>query len=119
VDIIGIGNVSGLSNVLQSTDADKPALLSVSIYLDAWPNSVMMMDATKATIYESPCQTTKLSSSQMQKALPHWKIIAVFQQINKIYIAPNYMFQYSSQTKSIKSTTSLIFNDLDRKSISA
>jgi hypothetical protein len=95
VDIIGIGNVGGLSNVLQSADANKPALLSVSNYLDAWSNSVIMMDASKATIYELPCQTTELTSSQIKTALPHRKIIAIFQQIGNIYIAPNYMFLYS------------------------
>ena len=56
VDIIKNGHVGGLSNVFQSADANKPALLSVSNYLDAWPNYVIVMDATKATIYESPCQ---------------------------------------------------------------
>jgi hypothetical protein len=39
VDIIGIGNVGGLSNVLQTADANKPALLSVRPYLDAWPTN--------------------------------------------------------------------------------
>jgi hypothetical protein len=35
MDIIGIGHVGGLSNFLQSADANKPALLSISNYLDA------------------------------------------------------------------------------------
>ena len=35
VDIIGIGNVGSLSNVLQSADGNKPALLSASNYLEA------------------------------------------------------------------------------------
>jgi hypothetical protein len=74
-----------------------------------------MMDATKATIYKSPCQTTELKSSQIKKALPHWKIIAIFQQISNIYIAPNYMFLYRRKITSIKSTTSPIFNDLNQK----
>ena len=78
MDIIGIGNVGGLSNVLQSAGVNKPALLSVSNYLDAWLNSVTKMDATQATIYESPCKTTELTSSQIKKSLPNWKIIALF-----------------------------------------
>jgi hypothetical protein len=84
VDIIGIGHVGGLSNVLQSADVNKPALLSVSNYLDAWPNSVIMMNAAEATIDESPSRTKDLSSSQIQEALPAWKIIAVFHQIENI-----------------------------------
>ena len=78
VDIIGIGNVGGLSNVLQSADANKPALLSVSNYLDAWPNSVITMDSTQAIIYESPCKPNELTSSQIQQSLPNWRIIAKF-----------------------------------------
>ena len=75
VDIIGIGNVGGLSNVLQSADGNKPALLSTSNYLEAWPNSIITLDANKATIYESPYKPTGLTSSQIQLSLPNWKII--------------------------------------------
>jgi hypothetical protein len=92
VDIIGIGNVGGLSNILQSADANKPALLSVSNYLDAWPNSVITMDLTQATIYKSPCKPNELTSSQIQQSLPNWRIIATLQQVSNTYIASNYMF---------------------------
>ena len=37
LDIIGIGHVGGLMNVLQPAIQNKQALLSVSNYLDAWP----------------------------------------------------------------------------------
>jgi hypothetical protein len=53
INIIGIGHVGGLLNVLQSADATKPALLSVSNYLDSWPNSIVILNANEATIYES------------------------------------------------------------------
>ena len=46
VDIIGIGNFGGLLNVLQSADVNRPALLSLSNYLEAWLHSVIKMDAT-------------------------------------------------------------------------
>jgi hypothetical protein len=78
VGIIGIGNVGVLSNVLQSADVNKPALLSVSNYLNAWPNSIITLDANQATIYESPCKPTDLTSSQIQQSLPNWRIIATF-----------------------------------------
>ena len=89
VDIIGIGSVGGLSNVLQSADGNKPALLSASNYLEAWPNSIITLDVNQVTIYQSPYKPTDLTSSQIQQSLPAWKIIATFQQINNIYIAPN------------------------------
>jgi hypothetical protein len=115
VDIIRIGNVGGLSNVLQSTDVNKPALLAVSNYLDAWPSSIITMDATQATNYESPFKPTELTSFQIQQPLPNWRIIATFQQVNNIWIASYYMFLYNRQTISIESTTSPSFNDLDQK----
>ena len=53
LDIIGIGHVGGLINVLQPVIQNKPALLSVSNYLDAWPESVITANAKEAIIYES------------------------------------------------------------------
>jgi hypothetical protein len=79
--IIGIGHVGGLSNVLQSADVNKPALLSVSNYLDNWPNSVIIMNATEATIYESQTVINDLPTTQILDALSNLKIIAVFRQL--------------------------------------
>jgi hypothetical protein len=115
VDIIGIGNVGGLSNVLQSADGNQPALLSASNYLEAWPNSIITLDANQATIYESPYKPTELTSSQIQQSLPNWKIIAIFQQVNNIYIASNYMFLYNRQTISSESVTSPSIHILDQE----
>jgi hypothetical protein len=117
IDIIGIGHVGGLSNVLQSADVNKPALLLVSNYLDNWPNSVIMMNATEATIYESHTVINDLPTSQILEALPNLKIIAVFHQIGNVYTDPNYIFLYYRPTTSSRSSTSPIANDLVQKSI--
>ena len=53
LDIIGIGQVGGLMNVLQPAIQNKPAILSVNNYLDAWPESVITVNAKEAIIYES------------------------------------------------------------------
>jgi hypothetical protein len=40
VNIVGIGHVGGLRDVLQPEPISTPALLSFANYLDAWPNSI-------------------------------------------------------------------------------
>ena len=115
LDIIGIGKFCGLSNFLQPTDPNKPALLTVSNYLDAWPDSVITVNATEAIIYEPPRVINKLPTSKILEALPALKIIAVFRQIGNIYMTPSYTFLYDRPTISSRSSTSPIFSDLDKK----
>ena len=66
LDIIGIGHVGGLMNVLQPAIQNKPALLSVSNYLDAWPESIITINATEAIIYESSGEINQLPTSNIQ-----------------------------------------------------
>ena len=68
LDIIGIGHVGGLSNVLQPAKPNNPALLLVSIYLDAWPDSVITVNANEAIIYESPGFINQLPTSNILEA---------------------------------------------------
>ena len=81
LDIIGIGHVGGLMNVLQPAIQNKPALLSVSNYLDAWPESVITVDAKEAIIYESSGEINQLKTSNILEALPGLRIIVVFHQV--------------------------------------
>ena len=53
LDIIGIGHVGGLMNVLQPAMQNKPALLSVSNYLEALSESIITVNVKEAIIYES------------------------------------------------------------------
>ena len=48
VNIVGIGHVGGLRDVLQSESATTPALLSFTKYLDSWPNSIAVVNAGSA-----------------------------------------------------------------------
>ena len=54
VVITGIGHVGGLRDVLQPASNSTPALLSFTNYLEAWPNSLVLINAVRATIYETP-----------------------------------------------------------------
>ena len=74
-------------NVLQPAIQNKPALLSVSNYLDAWPESVITVNANEAIIYESPGVINQLPTSNILEAPPGLQIIAVFHQIGNIYVA--------------------------------
>ena len=115
LDIIEIGNVGCLSNVLQPANSNKPALLSVSNYLDAWPDSVITVKATEAIIHELTRVINELPTSKILEASPGLKTIAVFSQIGNIYIAPNYMFLFDRPITSNQSSTNPIFNNLDQK----
>ena len=53
VNIVGIGHVGGLRDVLQPESASTPALLSFTNYLDSWPNSIVLITSGKATIFET------------------------------------------------------------------
>ena len=77
-DIIGIGHVGGLMNVLQPAIQNKPELLSVSNYEDAWPESVITVNANEAIIYESSWVINQLSTSNILEALPGLQITAVY-----------------------------------------
>ena len=95
LDIIGIGHVGGLMNVLQPAIQNKPALLSVSNYLDAWPESIITINATEAIIYKSSGEINQLPTSNIREALSGLRIIAVFHQVSNLYVAPNYKFLYA------------------------
>ena len=110
LDIIGIGHVGGLMNVLQPAIQNKPALLSVSNYLDAWPESVITANAKEAIIYESSEEINQMQTSNLLEALPGLRIIAVFHQVANLYVASNYQFLYDRPIKSAQVPTS---NDLD------
>ena len=94
LDIIGIGHVGGLMNVLQPSIQNNPALLSVSNYLDAWPESVITVNAKEEIIYESSGEINQLQTSNILEALPSLRIIAVFHQVANLYVAPNYQFLF-------------------------
>ena len=68
-------------NVLQPAIQNKPALLSVSNYLDAWPESVITVNAKEAIIYESFGEINQLQTSNILEALPGLRIIVVFHQV--------------------------------------
>ena len=70
LDIIGIGHVGGLMNVLQPSIQNNPALLSVSNYLDAWPESVITVNAKEAIIYESCGEINQSQTSSILEASP-------------------------------------------------
>ena len=116
LDSIGIGHVGGLSNVLQPADPNKPALLSVRNYLDAWPDSVIIVNANEAIIYVILHFNNHLPTSNILEALPRLRIIAVFHQIDNIYMAPNYKFLCDRPKRSSQSGQIPILNDLDQKS---
>ena len=116
LDIIGIGHVGGLMNVLQPAIQNKPALLSVSNYLDACPESVITVNVKEAIIYESSGENNQMPTSNILEALPVLRIIAVFLQVANLYVAPNYQFLYDRPIRSTQVPTS---NDLDQKSILA
>ena len=65
-------------SVLQPAIQNKPALLSVSNYLEAWPESVITVNATEEIIYESSGEINQLQTSIILEALPGLRIIAVF-----------------------------------------
>ena len=94
LDIISIGHVGGLMNVQQPAIQNKPALLSVSNYLDAWPESIITINATETIIYESSGEINQLPTSNIRDALSGLRIIAVFHQVANLYVAPNYKFLY-------------------------
>ena len=95
LDVIGIGHVGGLRNVLQPAIQNKPALLSVSNYLDAWSETIITVNAKEAIIYESGGAINKLQTSNILEKLPGLRIIAVFYQVSNLYVAPNYQFLYN------------------------
>ena len=81
-------------NVLQPAIQKKPSLLSVSIYLDAWSESIITINATEAIIYESSGEINQLPTSNIRQALSGLRIIAVFHQVSNLYVASNYKFLY-------------------------
>jgi hypothetical protein len=117
LEIIGIGHVGGLTNVLQPADPQTPALLSVSNYLDVWPESVITVNASKAIIYESTRIINEQPTSKIMESLSSLTIIAEFTQIGNIYVAPNFTFLYDRPTSSSPLIKLPILNDLDQKSI--
>jgi hypothetical protein len=44
VNIVGIGHVGGLKDVLQPESSTTPALLSFTNYLDSWPKSTVLIN---------------------------------------------------------------------------
>ena len=48
VFITGIGHVGGLRDVLQPASNSTPALLSFTNYLEAWPNSIVLINFERA-----------------------------------------------------------------------
>ena len=100
LDVIGIGHVGGLRNVLQPAIQNKPALLSVSNYLDAWPETIITVNAKEEIIYESCGEINQLQTSIILETLPGLRIIAVFHQVSNLYVAPNYQFLYNRPIRS-------------------
>ena len=98
-------------NVLQSANATKPALLSVSNYLESWPKSIIILSTNEATTYESQATNNDLPTTKILEALHTLTFIAVFHQIGDIYIAPNYAFLYDRPTISTRSSQNPITND--------
>ena len=96
--IIGIGHVGGLRDVLQPESNSTPALLSFTNYLEAWPNSIVLINAERARVYETSMDKSYNSTAALLEDIPNLPIIAEFIQKFNMYIAPNYNFLYTRKT---------------------
>ena len=94
VNIVGIGHVGGLKDVLQPESLSTPALLSFTNCLESWPNSFVLINAGKATIFETSMDKQYQSTAELRKNIPNMPIIAEFFQFGNMYVAPNYNFLY-------------------------
>jgi hypothetical protein len=104
--IVGIGHVGGLKDVLQPESLTTPALLSFTNYLESWPNSIVVINSGKATIYETSMGKCYRSTAKLREDIPNLQIIAEFIQMGNMYVAPNYNFLYTNGTNHKKSMTS-------------
>jgi hypothetical protein len=105
VKIVGIGLVVGLKDVLQPESLTTPALLSFTNYLESWPNSIVLINSGKATIYETSRDKCYRSTAELREDIPNLQIIAEFTQMGNMYVAPNYNFPYTRGTNHTKSIT--------------
>ena len=98
MNIVGIGHVGGLKDVLQPESLSTPALLSFTNYLESWPNSIFLINAGKATVFETSMDKQYQSTAELRKDIPNMPIIAEFFQFGNMYVAPNYNFLYTRKT---------------------
>jgi hypothetical protein len=89
VNIVGIGHVGGLKDVLQPESSSTPALLSFTNYLDSWPNSIVLINSGKAIIYETSMDKCYKSTAELREDIPNLQIVAEFIQMGNMYVAPN------------------------------
>ena len=115
VNIVGIGHVGGLKDVLQPESASTPALLSFTNYLDSWPNSIVLINSGKATIFETSLDKSYNSTEELLEDIPNLSIVAEFFQMGNMYVAPNYNFLYTRKTNNTTLMSSPTLNQLNRK----
>jgi hypothetical protein len=78
VTITGIGHVGGLRDVLQPESTSTPALLSLTNYLEAWPNSIVLTNAERARIYETSMDKFYNSTAALLEDIPNLPIVTEF-----------------------------------------
>ena len=115
VIITGIGHVGGLRDVLQPASNSTPALLSFTNYLEAWPKSIVLINAERQRIYETPLDKGYNSTAALLEDIQNFPIVAEFLQKSNMYIAPNYNFLYTRKTTTNTSMSCSKGSDLNQK----
>ena len=115
VIITGIGHVGGLRDVLQPASTSTPALLSFTNYLEAWPNSIVLINAERARIYETSMDKVYNSTAALLEDIPNLPIVVKFLQKSNLYIAPNYNFLYTRKTTANNSMSGSKESDLNQQ----
>ena len=115
VIITGIGHVGGLRDVLQPASNSTPALLSFTNYLEAWPNSIVLINGEREKIYETPMEKGYNSTAALLEDIQNFPIVAEFLQKSNMYIAPNYNFLYTRKTTANNSMSGSKASDLNKQ----
>jgi hypothetical protein len=78
VNIVGIGHVGGLIDVVQPESTATLALLSFKNYLDSWPNSLVSKNSGRAISYETALDKCYGSTAELLVDLPNLSIVTEF-----------------------------------------
>jgi hypothetical protein len=97
VNIVGIGHVGGLKDVLQPESALTPALQTFTNHLDSWPNSISLITSGKATIFETSIDKSYKSTAELRDDITNLSVVVELFQMGNMYIAPNYNFLYTKK----------------------
>ena len=90
-------------------------MLSFTNYLEAWPNSIVLINAVRAIIYETPLDKGYNSTAALLEDIQKFPIVAEFIQKSNLYIAPNYTFLYTRKTTANSPMSSSKGCDLNQK----